>query len=214
MCRSFWPHFERHFDLLGFADLSTQARSDYRELRPRGGYWNLAMRPRARAASLQQSTRLGLQPHEPRAGSVGGRVAAPLAVRVRIHAEWRCVRRRADRWGGWCGLVPHRTDLFDALRMFRYYIGFPMAKLVRRQWPHPSSNTKYNALQRAAYFTIPIAGFLSVTTGWAIHKPMQFHSLAAIFGGFDATRVSHFWLMWVFTLFVVPHVTLVFADGW
>jgi hypothetical protein len=22
------PHFERHFDLLGFADLSTQARSD------------------------------------------------------------------------------------------------------------------------------------------------------------------------------------------
>src|SRR6266404_1671366 len=53
----------------------------------------------ARAASLQQSTRLGLQPHEPRAGNVGGRVAAPLAVRVRIHAEWRCVRRRADRWG-------------------------------------------------------------------------------------------------------------------
>src|SRR5882724_11064514 len=93
------PHFERHFDLLGFADLSTQARSDYRELRPRGGYWNLNMRPRARAASLQQSTRLGLQPHEPRAGNVGGRVAAPLAVRVRIHAEWRCVRRRADRWG-------------------------------------------------------------------------------------------------------------------
>lgn len=113
--------------------------------------------------------------------------------------------------GGWRGLLPRRTDLFDALRMFGYYVGFPLAKLARRQWPHPSSNTKYNALQRAAYFTIPIAGLLSVTTGWAIHKPMQFHSLAAIFGGFDATRVWHFWLMWVFTLFVVPHV---FADGW
>jgi len=116
--------------------------------------------------------------------------------------------------GGWRGLLPRRTDLFDALRMFRYYIGFPLARLARRQWPHPSSNTKYNALQRAAYVTIPIAGFLSVTTGWAIHKPMQFHSLASIFGGFDATRVWHFWLMWVFTLFVVPHVILVFADGW
>ena len=79
--------------------------------------------------------------------------------------------------GGWRGLLPRRTDLFDALRMFRYYIGFPLAKLMRRQWPHPSSNTKYNALQRGAYFTIPIAGSLSVTTGWAIHKPMQFHSL-------------------------------------
>jgi len=43
---------------------------------------------------------------------------------------------------------------------------------------------------------------------------MQFHWLAAIFGGFDAARVWHFWLMWVFILFVVPHVILVFADGW
>src|SRR4051794_6930854 len=93
------PHFERHFDLLGFADLWTQARSDYREFRRRGGYWNLDMRPCARAVPLQQSTRLGLQPREPRAGNVGGRVAYPLAVRVRIHAEWRRVRRRADRWG-------------------------------------------------------------------------------------------------------------------
>src|SRR5258708_33241872 len=111
--------------------------------------------------------------------------------------------------GGWRGLLPRRTDLFDALRMFRYYIGFPLAKLACRQWPHPSSNTKYNALQRGAYFTIPIVGSLSVTTGWPIHKPMQFHSLAAIFVGFAATRVWHLCLIWVFTLFDVPHVTLV-----
>ena len=75
-------------------------------------------------------------------------------------------------------------------------------------------NTKYNALQRTAYFSIPVAGFLSVTTGWAIHKPMQLHWLAALFGGFDAARVWHFWLMWLYILFVVPHVFLVFADGW
>ena len=116
--------------------------------------------------------------------------------------------------GGWRGLLPRRTDLPDAFRMIRYYIGFPLAKLGRRQWPHPCFNTKYNALQRAAYFSVPLAGCLSVATGWAIHKPMQFHSLAAIFGGFDAARVWHFWLMWVFILFVVPHVILVFADGW
>jgi thiosulfate reductase cytochrome b subunit len=145
-----------------------------------------------------------------------------LAAALRLH--WLCAYGFMLNGGvyvagliageGWRGLLPRRTDLHDALRMFRYYIGFPLAKLGRRQWPHPSSNTKYNALQRAAYFTIPIAGFLSVTTGWAIHKPMQFHSLAAIFGGFDATRLWHFWLMWVFILFVAPHVILVFADGW
>jgi len=116
--------------------------------------------------------------------------------------------------GGWRGLLPRRTDLRDAFRMFRYYIEFPLAKLARRQWPHPGFSTKYSALQRAAYFSVLLAGCLSLATGWAIHKPMQFHLLAAIFGGFDAARIWHFWLMWVFILFVVPHVILVLADGW
>jgi len=116
--------------------------------------------------------------------------------------------------GGWRSLLLRRTDLYGSLRMFRYYLGFPFAKITRRQWPHLRFKTKYDPLQRASYFFIPVAGFLSVATGWAIHKPMQFHSLAAIFGGFDAARVWHFWLMWVSILFVVPHVILVFTDGW
>ena len=145
-----------------------------------------------------------------------------LAVALRLH--WLCAYAfmlngavylaGLIAGGGWRGLLPRRTDLFDALRMFRYYIGFPLAKLARRQWPHPSFNTKYNALQRAAYFSIPLAGCLSIATGWAIHKPMQLHSLAAILGGFDAARVWHFWLMCLFILFAVPHVFLVLADGW
>ena len=116
--------------------------------------------------------------------------------------------------GGWRSLLPRRADLLDALRMFRYYVGFPFAKLTNRQWLHPRFKTKYNALQRVTYFSVPVAGLLSVVTGWAIHKPMQFHWLAALFGGFDAARVWHFWLMWLFIFFVVPHVILVFADGW
>ena len=43
---------------------------------------------------------------------------------------------------------------------------------------------------------------------------MQLHWLAALFGGFDAARVGHFWLMWLFLFFVVPHVILILADGW
>ena len=116
--------------------------------------------------------------------------------------------------GSWRSLLPRRDDLFDALRMLRYYLGLPLAKLIRRKWLHPPVNTKYNALQRAAYFAMPVAGFLSVATGWAIHKPMQLRWLAALFGGFERARVWHFWLMWIFIFFVVPHVILVFADGW
>jgi thiosulfate reductase cytochrome b subunit len=116
--------------------------------------------------------------------------------------------------GGWRSLLPRWTDFFDALKMLRYYLGFPFAKLIHRKWMHPHFNTKYNALQRAAYFSVPVGGFFSVATGWALHKPMQFHWLAALFGGFDTARVWHFWLMWLFILFVVPHVILVLADGW
>ena len=116
--------------------------------------------------------------------------------------------------GGWRFLLPRRTDPVNALRMFRYYLGVPFAKLTRRQWPHPHFNTKYNPLQRAAYFSVPVTGFLSVATGWAIHKPMQLHWLAAFFGGFNAARIWHFSLMWIFFLFLVPHLILVFTDGW
>jgi hypothetical protein len=35
--------------------------------------------------------------------------------------------------GGWRSLLPRRTDVSDALKMFRYYIGFPFAKLIRRK---------------------------------------------------------------------------------
>ena len=145
-----------------------------------------------------------------------------LAVALRLH--WLCAYLfmlnglvfviGLAMGGGWRSLLPRRTDLRDALRMFWYYIGVPVAKLTRRSWMPPRFNTKYNALQRLAYFSVPVAGLLSVLTGWAIHKPMQLYWLTAIFGGYDKARVWHFWLMWVFLLFVVPHVILVLADGW
>jgi thiosulfate reductase cytochrome b subunit len=102
----------------------------------------------------------------------------------------------------------------DAFKMLRYYIGMPFARLARRAWLHPPVHTKYNALQRLAYFSIPVAGLLSMATGWAIHKPMQLHWLAAFFGGYDKARVFHFWFMWLFIFFIVPHLILALADGW
>jgi len=67
--------------------------------------------------------------------------------------------------GGWRSLLPRRTDLFDALRMLRYYVGVPFAKLMRRKWLRPRFNTKYNALQPRSILLFPVAGCLSVATG-------------------------------------------------
>lgn len=145
-----------------------------------------------------------------------------LAPALRIH--WLCAYLFMLNGGmyvtglvlgrGWRSLLPRRSDVIGALRMFRYYLGVPFAKLTHREWLHPRFDTKYNPLQRAAYFSIPLAGVLSTATGWAIHKPMQLHWLAALFGGFSSARVWHFWLLWIYVAFVVPHVILVFADGW
>jgi thiosulfate reductase cytochrome b subunit len=144
-----------------------------------------------------------------------------LAVALRLH--WLCAYLfmlnglvyviGLAMGGGWRSLLARRTDLRDALRMFRYYLGLLITKLTRHTWPHPRFKTKYNALQRAAYFSVAVAGLLAVLTGWAIHKPMQLYWLSAIFGGYDNARIWHFWLMWLFILFVVPHVVLVLADG-
>jgi len=114
---------------------------------------------------------------------------------------------------GYKSLLPRRSDPAEALHMVIYYLGLLPMKLLRKQWRHPVIKSKYNALQRSAYFSMPVFGLLSILTGWAIHKPTQLGWLAALFGGYDYARLWHFWIMWIFALFVIPHVILVAADG-
>jgi len=116
--------------------------------------------------------------------------------------------------GGWRALLPRRSDVRDALAMMRFYLGvIPMA-ILRRPWPHPPVRSKYNALQRAAYFSVPLAGLLVVLSGWAMHKPVQLGWLERMFVNYDGARIVHFLCMVVLAGFVIPHVVLVIADGW
>jgi len=116
--------------------------------------------------------------------------------------------------GGYKALLPRRADLKQALAMQRYYLGVIPAKLLRRPWPHPVVTTKYNALQRAAYFVIPLCAALAVLSGWAMHKPVPLHWLERLFVNYNGARAVHFLMMVVLAAFVIPHVILVFADGW
>jgi thiosulfate reductase cytochrome b subunit len=115
--------------------------------------------------------------------------------------------------GGWRALVPRPSDAADALAMIRYYLGVIPHAVARKPWPHPPVRSKYNALQRAAYFTLPIAGALIVLSGWAMHKPSQLGWLERMFVSYDGARIVHFGCMLVLGSFVVPHVILVIADG-
>ncbi len=116
--------------------------------------------------------------------------------------------------GGWRALLPRPSDLRDALAMLRFYAGVVPMAVLRRPWPHPPVRSKYNALQRGAYFTMPLVGLLTVLSGWAMHKPSQLGLLERAFGSYDGARVVHFACMVVLAGFLVPHVILVIADGW
>jgi thiosulfate reductase cytochrome b subunit len=115
---------------------------------------------------------------------------------------------------GYKALLPRRTDFREALAMMRYYLGVLPAKLLRKPWPHPPVTSKYNALQRGAYFSMPVLGILAVASGWAMHKPVQLHWLERLFVNYDGARIVHFGVMAIFAAFIVPHVVLVIADGW
>lgn len=118
------------------------------------------------------------------------------------------------RGGGWRALLPRPSDAVDALRMIRYYLGvIPMA-MRRRPWPHPVIASRYNALQRGAYFSVLGFSALAVLSGWAMHKPVQLGWLERLFVSYDGARIVHFVSMLVLASFIVPHVILVIADGW
>ncbi len=104
--------------------------------------------------------------------------------------------------GEWRDLVPRRGDLRDVREMIRFY-------LARRK-DHPEQG-KHNALQKLAYFTLPLLTIATVLTGIAIWKPVQLSMLTNLFGGYVWARYWHFVCMSLIVLFSIIHVFMVFA---
>ena len=104
--------------------------------------------------------------------------------------------------GEWRKLIFRPRDVRPAIGMAKYYL--------RLAPDHPPQG-KHNALQRNAYTAIVALGALSVLTGLAIWKPIQFKWLTALFGGYQAARYWHFWIVWAFVAFTLTHVILVFT---
>ena len=104
--------------------------------------------------------------------------------------------------GEWRDLTPRRGMLRDSWEMARFYL------FVRKDHPRQG---KYNALQRTAYFALPIVAALQVTTGIAIWKPVELSWLTAIFGGYVWARYWHFLITALLVLLILTHVFMVLA---
>jgi thiosulfate reductase cytochrome b subunit len=103
--------------------------------------------------------------------------------------------------GEWRALLFRPKDISGAVEMTKYYL--------RLRKDHPPQG-KHNPLQKLAYTTVVILGALALLTGLAIYKPLQFSWLTTLFGGFQAARYWHFWIVWIFVAFTITHVLLVF----
>jgi len=68
--------------------------------------------------------------------------------------------------------------------------------------------TRYNAVQKLLYIGVIGVGFLTVISGLALWKPVQFSELFALFGSFQNVRLVHFLCMTAIVLFVLVHVAL------
>jgi Ni/Fe-hydrogenase b-type cytochrome subunit len=108
---------------------------------------------------------------------------------VYLHGEWR-------------DLVPRRGDARDAWEMVKFYL------FVRRE--HPVQG-KHNALQKGAYFAMPIVAAVIVLSGLAIWKPVSLAWLTNLFGGYVWARYWHFVGMAVLVLLVLGHVFMVLS---
>jgi Ni/Fe-hydrogenase b-type cytochrome subunit len=104
--------------------------------------------------------------------------------------------------GEWRDLVPRRGDARDAWEMVKFY--------VFARPDHPRQG-KHNALQRGAYFAMPIVGFAAVLSGLAIWKPVQLSLLTNLLGGYVWARYWHFLAMVALVVLTIGHVFMVFA---
>jgi thiosulfate reductase cytochrome b subunit len=104
--------------------------------------------------------------------------------------------------GEWRDLVPRRGIFHDSVEMIKFYL------LLRRDHPRQG---KHNALQRATYFILPLAGIMAVATGLAIWKPVELAPLTAVFGGYVWARYWHFWAMLILVALSLVHIFMVFT---
>ena len=107
--------------------------------------------------------------------------------------------------GQWRLLFPNKKSLKESWQVILHDLhikkGLPLQK-------------KYNAAQRIAYTIVLLMGFLSLVTGVAVYKPVQFGFICNLLGGYEWARIEHFTITILFTLFFLIHIIQVAIAGW
>ena len=137
---------------------------------------------------------------------------------------------RAITIGGWLAgaLLWHFAAmwLFVANGLVYVVLGLATGRFRRKLWPIRPGDiwtdlraalagrlthndlSVYNAVQKLLYGGVIVAGFVIVASGLAIWKPVQLKALTALFGGYEAARLVHFFAMAAIVAFAAIHVVM------
>jgi thiosulfate reductase cytochrome b subunit len=107
--------------------------------------------------------------------------------------------------GEWRLILPNKKSLKESFLVVLHDLH------LKKSMP---PQKKYNAAQRIAYSVVILMGLGSILTGLSIYKPIQFHTLTSLLGGYELARIEHFTLTILFTLFFLVHVIQVILAGW
>ena len=132
--------------------------------------------------------------------------------------------------GGWLGgaLLCHFTAMWVLAVNFLVLVGYGLLSGRYRRKLSPirpgeiladigealkgrlshANSTHYNAVQKLLYTGVLGLIGLSMISGLAIWKPVQFQWLTALFAGFQGARLAHFLAMAGILLFILVHVVM------
>ena len=82
-----------------------------------------------------------------------------------------------------------------------------LAAALRGRLAH-ADLSRYNAVQKFSYAGVLLLLALVVISGVAMWKPVQFHALSKMMGGFQGSRIVHFIAMSGIVLFIAVHVVM------
>ncbi len=104
--------------------------------------------------------------------------------------------------------LPAKANRHQFIPWIKYYL------FIKKE--HPIS-TKYGSLQKLSYLMIPVLIICSALSGFSLWETTGvlpfFEALVDLVGGLMNMRIIHYFLMWVFIIFIFIHVYLANIEG-
>ncbi len=134
-----------------------------------------------------------------------------MIVRVILSFIVKDAQRGGTREGldlDYKNFFPSKANRHQFFSWIKYYL------FIKKEHPKGS---KYGSLQKLCYFLIPFLILASAYSGFALWETTSSWALFAwgtnLVGGVMNMRIIHYFLMWVFIIFMIIHIYLANIEG-